>query len=91
MQRRGEDPDVDLPRLESGGHRRLDDLPAPGEIAAQHPRLEALVPGRGSWGLPRSADVRERAAIAAALEIGGIDHHVPPTFRAGSIPIRTRR
>ena len=85
MERRGQDLDVDVPRLASGGHRRLDDPPAAGEVAAQHPTLQAVAPGRrviGLAGAPPTAR-RRGGQSRRRLQIGRVD---PP--RPADLPSR---
>ncbi len=64
---------MDLPRLEPRGHRSRDDLPAPGDVTAEHPRLESFLPHR----YPRMTSAVAAATVGRCrrpLEIGRIDH-----------------
>ena len=82
VQRRREDADVDLPWLEPRGHGGLDDLPAPGDVTAEHPRPESLLPHR----YPRMASAAAAATVGRCRrphEIGRIDHP-----RAADLPGR---
>ena len=82
MQRRREDADIDLAWLEPRRHGGLDDLPAPGDVTAEHPRLESLLPHR----YPRMATAAAAATVGRCRgphEIGRIDHP-----RAADLPGR---
>ena len=82
MQRRREDADIDLAWLEPRRHGGLDDLPAPGDVTAEHPRLDSLLPHR----YPRMATAPAAATVGRCrgpLEIDTIDHP-----RAADLPGR---
>ena len=74
VQRRREDADIDLAWLEARGHGSLDDLPAPGDVTAEHPRLESLLPGRYSRMATPAAAATTVGRCRRPLEIGRIDH-----------------
>ena len=65
--------DVDLAWLEARGHGSLDDLPAPGDVTAEHPRLESLLPDRYPRMAAPAAAATTFGRCRRPLEIGRID------------------